>query len=81
MNGMTVKQLVMSRLPLQDNKHMQIWVDKGHPLCPSTRGGRMLDVTSAVNQLLNEGKIKRIRRFGFGHSGWAGHTYFIKDES
>lgn len=76
---MSKKELVLSNLPLQDNKHIQVWVDftprfvRGR----SRQWGEMVDVTSAVNQLLNEGKIKRIRKFKYGHSGRAGHTYFI----
>ncbi len=72
----------MANLPLQDKKQITIWVDykprfvRGR----SRQIGESVDVTSAVNQLLNEGKIKRIRKYGFGHSGRAGHTYFIANE-
>ena len=77
---MSAKQLVMSRLPIQDNKRIQLWVNFEQPVKRGRRKqlGEMVDVTSAVNQLLNEGKIKRQREYGHGHSGKAGHTYFVK---
>lgn len=76
---MNAKQLVMSRLPIQDNKKIQLWVDFEKPVKRGRRKqiGEMVDVTSAVNQLLNEGKLKRVREFKYGHSGRAGHTYLV----
>lgn len=76
---MNAKQLVMSRLPIQDNKRVWLWVDFEQPVKRGRRRltGENIDVTSAVNQLLNEGKIKRQREFKYGHSGHAGHTYFV----
>jgi len=76
---MSNKQLVMSNLPIQDNKRIQIWVDFNPRFVHgrSRQVGQMVDVTSAVNQLVNEGKLKRVRQFKHGHSGRAGHTYFV----
>lgn len=77
---MNKKELVLSRLPLQDNQRIRIYIEYPRPVMGSTRArryGESVDVTSTVNQLLNEGKIKRVRKYGFGHSGRAGHTFFV----
>lgn len=35
------------------------------------------DVTAMVREMLKRGELKRVRLYGFGHSGRAGHTYFV----
>ena len=70
----TKSELLLSRLPIQDNGGIIYVKAYTHPLA----GNWGVDVTAEVKKLLKAGKIKRERKFGYGHSGRAGHTYFVK---
>jgi hypothetical protein len=59
--------LVLSSLPIKDN-----------PRQPIKLGKNYLDCTNQVKQLLKLGIIKRKRKYGYGRSGKAGNTYFVK---
>lgn len=82
MNNQELKQLVLASLPIQDAKKITIRGYKPEPTT-STEFRKIYapyyDVTKQVKQLLKEGKIKRERRYGFGHSGRAGHTFFVEN--
>jgi len=80
MTNQELRNFVLANLPIQDNTRIVIrgyrpepslsqkWYDQYAPY---------LDVTKQVKQLLKEGKIKRVRKYGFGHSGHAGHTMLV----
>ena len=79
MTNNDLKKLVMSNLPIKDKRKIVI---RGYPPEPSTNrnySSRYIDVTKQVIQLLKEGKLKRIRKYGFGKSGNAGNTFFVEN--
>lgn len=82
-NNTELRTLVMSNLPIKDENRIVMY---GHKPDPTTsrkywdNHARSIDVTKQVHQLLKEGKIKRVRKYGFGHSGNAGHTFFVENK-
>ena len=83
MNNKQLKQLVLSSLPIKDEVKIVI---RGYKPDPTTsrkykdNHAPYINVTKQVHDLLKEGKIKRIRKYGFGHSGHAGHTFFVESD-
>lgn len=75
-----LKKFVLANLPIQDARRVRI---RGYRPKPTTSHKYedtcppFLDVTKQVQELLKEGKIKRQRKYGFGHSGHAGHTVLV----
>lgn len=80
MTNKELKQLVLDRLPFKDGQ--TIWIRGYAPdLSTSRQFITYIDVTKQVKQLLKEGKIKRSRQFGYGHSGKAGNTFLVLKNS
>lgn len=68
-----LRQLVLNCAFIKDDSQQSITITH------VTNGKKYYyDCTKQVYQLLKEGKLKRVREYGFGHSGNAGHTYFVK---
>ena len=82
-NNQELRTLVMSNLPIKDENRITI---RGYRPDPTTsrkysdNNAPYINVTKQVHQLLKEGKIKRVRKYGFGHSGNAGHTFFVENK-
>ena len=84
MNNKELKQLVLDRLPFRDGRTITL---RGYTPDPTTsrefqlKYAPYVDVTKQVKQLLKEGKIKRSRQFGYGHSRKAGNTFLVLNNS
>lgn len=82
MNNGELRKLVLARLPIRDKQRILI---KGYyPASTTSRKFednhyKLHDVTKQVHQLLKEGKLKRIRKYGYGKSGNAGNTFFVEN--
>jgi hypothetical protein len=80
-----LRELIMARLPIKDDPQQPILI-YGEPRLPGPGRGdvhraiyqrEVIDATEEVHRMLKRGVLKRVRKYGFGHSGHAGHTHFV----